>query len=66
MVFTARQVTILLCPRQEKEANKGKKRKAVADVKESASKKTKKQVEAHVLAPITKINTAQGSRAIMQ
>ena len=66
MVYTARQVSILLGPRQEKKANKGKKRKAVADVEESAGKKTKKQDKAHALAPMAKINTFQGLRAIMQ
>ena len=62
MVYTARQVTIF-CKRQETKANKGKKRKAVADVEESAGKKTKKKDKAHALAPMANINTVEGSDA---
>ena len=56
MVFTARQVTILLQPQkeQEKKANKGKKRNTVAIGEKNAAKRIKKQDKADALALVVK------------
>ena len=60
MVFTARQVTILLQPQQSrKKDNKGRKRKIVVDVEAIAGKKTKKQDQADAFALVIKINAVE-------